>query len=160
LQLYQSLIRILEWKGSWDPQKLADEVINRVCRKIEEGEQIGDIYGFCRAVLNYVFLESLKTPELKLDQLTDKEEILSSMIAPDTVAGDAWMGCFERCLKELPDDVRNMIVGYYQQEKRARIENRKQLAEELHITKRNLEVRAGRVREKLRNCVINCLETG
>ncbi len=158
LQLRHSLLRILEWKGSHTPEELADEIVNRVCRKIDEGERIDDIFKYCHAVLNFVFLESLKKPGLKLEQEDDDEQSFSQIAAPEPEEEDARMVCLERCLSKLPAENRDLIVRYYEGDQRAKIENRKRLAAELGIAAHNLEVRASRIREKLQGCVSDCLK--
>jgi DNA-directed RNA polymerase specialized sigma24 family protein len=158
LQLRHSLLRILEWKGSRTPEELADEIVNRVCRKIEEGERIDDIFKYCHAVLNFVFLESLKKPGLNLEQEGDDEHSFSQIAAPELEEEDERMACLERCLSKLPAENRDLIVRYYEGDQRAKIENRKQLAAELEISAHNLEVRASRIREKLQDCVGDCLK--
>jgi DNA-directed RNA polymerase specialized sigma24 family protein len=158
LQLRHSLLRILEWKGSHTPEELADEIVNRVCRKIDEGERIDDIFKYCHAVLNFVFRESLKKPGLKLEQEDDDEHSFSQIAAPKPEEEDARMACLESCLSKLPAENRDLIVSYYEGDQRAKIENRKRLAAELEISAHNLEVRASRIREKLQDCVGDCLK--
>jgi DNA-directed RNA polymerase specialized sigma24 family protein len=158
LQLHHSLIRILEWKGSRTPAEHVDEIIDRVCRKIDEGERIDDIFKYCHAVLNFVFLESLKKPGLNLEQEGDDEHSFSQIAAPELEEEDERMACLERCLSKLPAENRDLIVRYYEGDQRAKIENRKRLAAELEISAHNLEVRASRIREKLQDCVGDCLK--
>jgi len=158
LQLRHSLLRILEWKGSRTPEEHADEVVNRVCRKIEEGVRIDDIFKYCHAILNFVFLESLKKPGLELEQEGDDEHSFSQIAAPEPEEEDARMVCLESCLSKLPAESRDLIVGYYEGDQRAKIENRKRLAAELKISAHNLEVRASRIREKLQDCAGDCLK--
>jgi len=158
LQLRHSLIRILEWKGSWAPQEDADEIINRVCRKIEEGEQINDIFKYCHGVLKFVLLESLKTRELSLAQQVEEKKNLPQKFVADPAEEDARMVCLKRCLNDLPAEKRNLIARYYEGEKRVKIENRKRLAAELKISAHTLEVRASRIAGKLKDCVSDCLK--
>lgn len=158
LQLRHSLTRILEWKGSRTPEEHADETINRVCRKLEEGLTVEDITKYCHTVLNYVFLESLKKPDARREEFD--QQSLERIPAPETAAqsGDERLPCLQKCLSKLPDDHRRLIASYYQEDQRAKIENRRRLAEQLSITAHNLNVRASRIRERLQDCVTNCLK--
>lgn len=158
LQLRHSLTRILEWKGSQSSEEQADETINRVCRKLEEGLAIEDIAKYCHTVLNFVFLESLKKPDARREEFD--EQSLAQIPASETRAhfGDERLSCLQKCLGKLPDDNRRLIVGYYQGDQRAKIENRRRLAEQLGITAHNLNVRASRIRERLQDCVSECLK--
>jgi len=66
--------------------------------------------------------------------------------------------CLERCLEELSPDNRDLVLRYYQQERRAKIEHRKSLATELGIAVNALRIRAHRIRLVLQRCVRNCIE--
>ena len=52
-----------------------------------------------------------------------------------------------------------MIEQYYAEDKQAKIDLRKRIAEELGISISTLRLRALRIREKLQACVDQCLET-
>jgi len=65
--------------------------------------------------------------------------------------------CLERCIESLQADSRDLIINYYQGETGAKIKNRKQLAERLKIPINALRIRALRIREKLEDCVENCI---
>ncbi|HET9532865.1 MAG TPA: hypothetical protein VFQ92_21095, partial [Blastocatellia bacterium] len=59
-------------------------------------------------------------------------------------------------LQRLSPDNRELILQYYDKEKGAKIESRKQLAERLGISVNTLRMRALRIREYLQRCVENC----
>jgi RNA polymerase sigma factor (sigma-70 family) len=67
--------------------------------------------------------------------------------------------CLEECLEKLSPANRELILSYYSQKKRAKVEYRKQLAEKLGIEVNALRVRAFRVREALEKCVRACLDS-
>lgn len=153
-ELYHSLCRFAEWKGSHTPEEHTDETIDRVCHKLDKGLPIADLFKYCRAVLHYVILESLKNERLaEFD-----EQTLSLRAAPKPDEEDPRQECFNRCLSQLPPDNRALIVRYYEGHQRIKIENRKRLAAELGITDHNLNVRASRIREKLQDCGKKCLK--
>ncbi len=53
---------------------------------------------------------------------------------------------------------REIITGYYFDEERVKIENRRTLAQSLSITVNALNIRACRIRDKLEACVRECAE--
>ncbi len=61
------------------------------------------------------------------------------------------------CLKDLPDENRQLILEYYQGEKGDKIRNRKKLMERLGIPVNTLRMRALRLRERLQVCVEDCV---
>lgn len=74
--------------------------------------------------------------------------------APD--AEEARMRCFERCLEGLKPAERQMVVGYYQDDRRAKIDNRRTLAERLGVNMNTLRIRVMRTQRKLERCVGDC----
>jgi DNA-directed RNA polymerase specialized sigma24 family protein len=68
------------------------------------------------------------------------------------------LDCLDRCLEGLTVDSRQLIVDYYQEERRAKIELRQQLAEKLGIPLNALRIRAHRIRATLEKCVTKCVE--
>ena len=76
-------------------------------------------------------------------------------IGPD----DAWpleeqrLECLERCVQELKPPQRELIVEYYVDTGRRKIERRRALARRLGISMNALAIRACRIRESLMACV-------
>src|SRR6185369_8107393 len=65
--------------------------------------------------------------------------------------------CFDGCLEGLPLSNRNLILFYYQEERGAKIELRKTLADQLKISLDALRIRAHRIRKGLEQCITSCL---
>jgi DNA-directed RNA polymerase specialized sigma24 family protein len=149
-----TLVKFFDWRGAHFPEECADETFNRVARKIDSGEAVRDIATYCNGVARMVFLESTRGPEhrkVSLDALTSPLSISSS-----TEANDPQRDCFEHCLGSLPNDSRQLILEYYENEKRGKIDNRLALADRLGIPLNALRNRAQRVRAKLEQCVNQC----
>ncbi len=49
-----------------------------------------------------------------------------------------------------------MVVGYYQDDRRAKIDNRKELSAALGINMNTLRIRVMRAQRKLEKCVVDC----
>src|SRR5215470_1510785 len=58
-----TLMKFFDWRGAHFPEEYTDETINRVIRKLDEGETIRDIATYCHGVARLVLLEKLKGPE-------------------------------------------------------------------------------------------------
>lgn len=153
-ELRRMLLKIFEWRGALFPEDCADETLNRVARRIDEGVEIRDIGGYCYGVARLVLLETAKAPDARRVPLDDL-----MMPAPPVEGAEekVEIQCFEECLRELSADSREVIVQYYCEEKRAKINHRKQLAETLGIPLNALRSRAQRTRDKLEQCIIKCL---
>lgn len=66
------------------------------------------------------------------------------------------LDCLERCTARLDAPNREIINGYYFGEERAKIDNRRALAQSLGISTNALTIRACRIRDKLQSCVKEC----
>ena len=65
--------------------------------------------------------------------------------------------CLEACMSKLPPEQRELVLEYYQDEKRAKIEHRKRLSERLGVELNALRIRAYRIRAVLHECIRGCL---
>ena len=154
--LRRNLIQVFIWRGCRDPEDHADETINRVIRKIDEGEEVRDIISYAHGVARRLLLEIFKKQER--EQIGIDE--LPPLAAQPEQREDAENGvkCLRRCLNRLPEESRRLIVLYYQGEKSAKIENRKRLAESLRLTLNALRYRAFDLRQRLQGCIERYME--
>ena len=153
--IHQKLVKIFDWRGARFPEECADETINRVVRKLESGEEIQDIPSYCQGVARLVFLETLKKAEQRQVSL---EELTFAPVAPVVSEDDSRQRtCFLRCLNELPAESRELILSYYQDERRLKIDNRQAMADQLGIPLSALRSRVQRIRNKIEQCITNCL---
>src|SRR5262245_49127428 len=151
-----TLMKFFDWRGAYFPEELADETINRVIRKIDEGDVIRDIPTYCHGVARMVLLERLKGPE---SRRADFEELPpAALVARDPEKQDERQDCFERCLKDLPVDSRQLSLEYYGDEKREKSNRRQDMAERLGIPINALRSRAQRIRNRLEKCANGCLQ--
>ena len=102
---------------------------------------------FC-GVASYIFRESLKKEKLPAVTLPKPQ-------AP-TEDEEQDYACLEKCLHKLPQFDRDLVLAYYQQEKHAKIQNRKDLAEQMGLAANALRIRACRIRANLLKCVELC----
>ena len=63
------------------------------------------------------------------------------------------VACLDRCLQELRVDQRELVIEYYRDSKREKVERRQALAKSLGITMNALAIRASRIRATLEACV-------
>ena len=143
------LIKIFTCRGCFEPEDLADETINRVTGKLKqiEGDFTGDRARYFYGVANKVHLEYLR-----------RKPVLPSQVLPRTSDGvEQEFECLERCMEQLTPENRELVLQYYQEEKKAKIDHRKLLAEKLGIAVNALRIRACRIRASLQECVQACL---
>jgi DNA-directed RNA polymerase specialized sigma24 family protein len=157
-ELRRRLIKFFEWRGAFFPEDLADETLNRTARKIDEGEVIEkNVIALALGVAHFVYLETSKHPD---NRRTTMEELIPVAAPPERRGDDEDLRevCLRECLRGLSKENRELIIEYYRGEGRAKIEDRKALAEELGISLNALFSRAKRIRDRLERCVMRCVK--
>jgi DNA-directed RNA polymerase specialized sigma24 family protein len=143
-----------------EPEDSADETIDRVTRRIEEGEGIGDVVRFAYGVARLVFTESLKRRHRHDRLLTRfaRSSAAAPAPEPDTsfASGEA-VRCIRHCTGGLPPDDRDLILQYYTSGGRDRQGERRALATRLDLSPVALRLRAFRIRRALEKCTRECL---
>ena len=152
--LRRNLIQLFIWRGCRDPESHADETINRVIRKIDEGEEVRDVIAYAHGVARRLLLEVFKKQEREQIGI---DELPPLVAQPEEQDNENGVLCLRRCLNRLPEESRQLIVLYYQGEKSAKIENRKRLAEGLSVTLGALRYRAFDLRQRLQGCIERCM---
>lgn len=153
LEVRENLIRLFVWRGCPYPEDHADETFNRVARKISEGEEIRNTPAYVIGVARLLVLEIIKADSKQREAL---EEFQRTDVSEDTQT-ELRIECLQQCLRGLSPDNRELILQYYQGDKRAKIENRRQLSDRLGLAINSLRMRALRLREELQTCVEKCL---
>ncbi|HJP93138.1 MAG TPA: hypothetical protein VJ875_14365 [Pyrinomonadaceae bacterium] len=156
LEIRSNLMRFFEWRGCSFPEDHADETINRVARKVAEGEEILNSFGYAMGVARLLLLEIIKSRQREQSALTEMGT--ASEAHSDSDDGENRVTCLQSCLQTLSTENRELILQYYQGEKGEKIQNRKRLMERLRIPVNTLRMRALRLRERLQGCVEECLE--
>jgi DNA-directed RNA polymerase specialized sigma24 family protein len=160
LEIRGRLVAYFDRKGCQVPDDLADETLNRIARRLqEEGEIDTEAPAkYCYIMARFVFLESLRT--------RSKEESLRSQIPSEASPEDRneretrerMLDCLDQCTGKLDLAQRELILSYYVGREKVKIENRRRLAKSLGITMNALSIRACRIRDKLEECVLRCVE--
>jgi DNA-directed RNA polymerase specialized sigma24 family protein len=149
LEIRRRLVGYFLRKDSLSPDDLADDVLNRVARRLEEEGAIseGPPERYCYIVAKFVFLESLRNPERL------RTDLVPETLAAPPDADDERLERLDRCLEQLTAADRHLILDYYRGDQRGRIEQRRELAAQLSMTPNALALRASRLRARLEKCV-------
>jgi DNA-directed RNA polymerase specialized sigma24 family protein len=105
-----------------------------------------------------VYLEARRDREHAPIALDDAIHDLREEITQE-MEQDPRVVCLDRCLESLPPQNRYLIVNFYEEEKRAKIELRQDLADRLQISINALRIRAHRIRVSLEECISTCLQS-
>ncbi len=149
--LRRRLVKLFEVRGARFPEDLADETISRVALKLSQGVDIEaeDPFRYFCGVAFMVFKEVARERGRELSAMED----LRYHPAQEEAETDRRLPLLQGCLEDLTEGNRELILGYHQGEKRARIEKRRQMAELMDLSATALRLRAHRIRLDLENCV-------
>jgi DNA-directed RNA polymerase specialized sigma24 family protein len=134
--------------------------MDRVARRIDEGKKIDKLMAFIFGVAHHVLQEARREeqerPHVNLD---DAPPDRLRQKPPEIVDPDVRQICFDRCLEGLGAEGRDLILGYYEGEGRAKIDNRLELARKLRIPLNALRIRVHRLKRALEDCIAECLQS-
>ncbi len=150
------LIKLFENRNIPASADHADEVINRLTRKLVGGEEIKSLTAYALGVARLYLKEvprRMREVAVEGDDWPEHQEV-NPVVEEDEPQQEE---CFMRCLNSLRGDDREMILQYYQEEKQAKINHRRNLAQKLGLTTITLRTRACRVRIKLEECINRCI---
>jgi len=161
------IVKYFECRGCVPTLELADETINRVARKLAEGAEIRDesVLSYFYGVARNLFHEHLRDPDrnqTSVELLAPHKHPFENPFELNKLRSEyseleTKLACLDECAELLPPETRKMILAYYEGKQRARIENRRRLAEGLGPPMNSLRIRVHRIREKLEGCLVNCL---
>lgn len=133
-------------------EDLADETINRVILKIGE-EEVQSKTAFVHGFAKNVYLESLRKEKnhLNIDEtaVAAKPQFEKETDFPGV--------CLDKCLRELPDENRSLILDYFSEDKQAKIDLHKEIAAKFETTQTALRMRIVRIKQKLKACLEECV---
>jgi len=166
LEMRRRLATYFDRRNCSAPDELADETLNRVTRRLEEQGCITDATPahYCYIVAKFVLLEYFREPERSqraLDARAEEGGLQYGISSPPDPTGERQqrlLDYLEDCLNQLQPEEQELILHYYQGERREKIERRRGLALRLGLTMNALTIRACRIRNKVEACLKGCFE--
>lgn len=158
IEMRERLVSYFDRRNRPAPDVLADETFDRISRTLEESGRImvTPPARYCYVVARFVLLEDIR--RTKRTVAFDERRSIFQMATP-TASDDRTersLECLSACLGRLKADDRDLIVEYYRDAKRQRIDRRRAIASKLGITMNALGIRTWRLRSGLQSCVGNC----
>ena len=146
------LLNFFGWRGCPSPDEPADETLDRVARKLDEGVPVEHVHRYIYGVARRVFTDWTRQRDRERDMLAEwRPADASSGVDEDRSA------CLAECLPRLSPDGRELLAEYYQGPGRVYLKRRKLIAERLGITEGALRVRAHRARTEIESCISECV---
>ena len=159
LDMRRRLVRYFDRRNCFPADDLADETLTRVARRLEELGTIseGPPARYCFIVAKFVLLEHVRRsrPQVSAEESDFNAAVSSATRSPSDALPETeqMLEYLEHCLEKLGVAERDLILGYYRGELRAKIQQRRELAERLGLTINALSIRACRIRDRLEDCV-------
>ena len=154
--IHSRLCRLYEWRGCSSPEELADETLDRVASKLEQGVEINSPEHYIARVAYLVFRELVRREQRKRAAL-EAERYIAEQNTVEQGSTNDLSSCFSACLKQFETTDREHLLRYYEGDKSVKIANRRGLREELGIAAGTLRIRMHRMRLRLEECVYKCL---
>jgi len=144
--LRRRLINLFAWEQCAAPEDLADEVLNRVARKVSEGAVIPHFDRFAFGVARLIIHEENRKQRNRLAAIEGLQTSRGHIVPHSTVPDWTTLDSIRECLDALPAGRRELIESYYTGDRTA-------LARKFGLSLNALRNRAMRIRDELSRCV-------
>lgn len=165
IEIRRRLVAYFERRNRPDPDSLADETLNRIARTLQVEGVIATRppARYCYVVARFVLLEDYRRVR---KHVRLRETAVNPGSGPRPVAivtgedaalrRERRLNCLDRCLEALRPEQRELVVDYYRDAKRQKLDRRRALASRLGITMNALGIRVFRIRDGLMACIERC----
>jgi DNA-directed RNA polymerase specialized sigma24 family protein len=165
LEMRRRLVSYFDRRNRLSADELADETLNRIGRTLEKDGTIATTppARYCYVVARFVLLEDVRR-DRKNVALDESRTVYApagrgvTLAEPDEsfTIRERRLECLDRCLPGLKAQQRELVVEYYRDTGRQKIDRRRDMAKRLGITMNALGIRACRIRIALEGCVEAC----
>ena len=164
LEMRRRLVIYFDRRNRLSADELADETLNRIARTLEKDGSIATTppARYCYVVAKFVLLEDVRRDHVHVPidepRIGDiKAAGIGGPALDDSLSiREQRLECLDRCLQELKPDQRDLVIAYYRDAKRQKIDGRREIATRLGISMNALGIRACRIRSTLETCVETC----
>src|ERR1041385_3438344 len=126
------LIKYLEWQKCVAAEELSDETIDRDAKKVGQGQQIENLMGYFYGVARLV-LKEYERAQLRHQRAVATLPRSTEEVDDNNEPAIPHLECNRKCLKELSETDRDLIVAYCQPDDRPKTVRRQDLATKLGI---------------------------
>jgi DNA-directed RNA polymerase specialized sigma24 family protein len=159
LEMRRRLVTYFDRRNRPAADELADETLNRVARTLAQCGVIATRppARYCYTVARFVLLEDLRRGRRHADldetRLGVDEPWSIAKATEDVALREQRLDWLDRCLDQLKPEQRALIIDYYRETGRQKIERRREQAQRLGISMNALAIRACRIRDSLLTCL-------
>ncbi|MFN7930005.1 MAG: hypothetical protein U0Y68_19205 [Blastocatellia bacterium] len=163
LDLRDRLLYFFESKQCDEPAAWADEVINRLIWRLQEGEVIQQIDAYALGIARFVLKEYFRhqPPLVTLEDLLPADDWYATQQAEERVQRHSEQrrldDAMRQCLLTLPAPMRELLIAYYDGQGRSQTERRRALAKAQGVSENALYLKIHRIRERLEQTLLTFL---
>lgn len=155
---YSSLHRLVTtlfvgWRCGADSEALADVTLDRVGRKIGEGEDVRSVTSYSRRIAKYLYSEYCRDRD-KFRKMLWEYRYLHPEVEESEEDANRRTECQKACIKKLPESDRRLVLDYY-----LRGSDRSVLADEIGIPLATLRTQIHRLKLRLAKCEEQCRQS-
>jgi RNA polymerase sigma factor (sigma-70 family) len=144
----RKLVRFFAARGAELSDSLADQTLDRVARRFEDGIVVPNFQSYCFGVARLLHLETHRKQKFERTALCELARI-SRTDSTENSSSQEVLECLERLMDELPAKERHLISAYYGGGDGEAIKTRQRLADQLGIDANAVRIRVHRIRRKL-----------
>jgi DNA-directed RNA polymerase specialized sigma24 family protein len=152
------LIKYFNLRGCLGAEELADETLNRLAKKVAQGEEIRELIRYCYGLARWICVEYHRNPQSK--PVPFENVPIMPVVIPDPLVEKERLKCLHHCLGELTVEEKDMIIKYCDDSDQPHQWARRDLVEQMNISPTALRIRVSRIKKKLKACYYDCLEHG
>lgn len=158
LEMRRRLVAYFDRRNRPFPDELADETLNRVGRTLEQSGSIAvrPPARYCYVVARFVLLEDIRRERRHIQVDETRTPAPPPPDTEDPGGRQERLDCLDKCLDRLKPGQRDLVVEYYRDARRERIDRRRDMAARLGISMNALGIRLCRLRATLEDCVGGC----
>jgi DNA-directed RNA polymerase specialized sigma24 family protein len=165
IEMRRRLVSYFDRRNRRAADDLADETLNRIGRTLEKDGAIAITppARYCYTVAKFVLLEDFRREhkQLRLDDKVWSSDVATAgarRLEPEDSleTQEQRLECLERSLQRLNPNQRALVIEYYRDARRQKIERRRDMAKRLGITMNALSIRVSRIRTALEASVEAC----
>lgn len=164
-RIQRKLIQTFACRGCAFPEYevLTQKTIEVVTSKFEGSgnafseNYVGSPVAYFYGVARYVYLEYMRDRKEASRSMRDRKEEVQKVNGKDCLS-ECRQKCLEECLKRETYKDRKLILQYYQEDKRSKIDRRLEMADQKKANLNRLRIRMCRIRKRLRECIEKCVE--
>jgi RNA polymerase sigma factor (sigma-70 family) len=158
-EIRRKLVVLFRMRGCSASEELTDETIDRTARALLKPEFSfeGSPIAYFRGVARNVYLEWLRRERRMIQEPIEDSNEPAVQPGTDDPQLEKRFACLDRCLERLPEERRELLLSYYQGEKRSKIHQRQQLAAAEGAGMNALRLQVFRMRRIVRTCVETCI---